>query len=62
MGDRLGPFLIINWNLVRFAHNWNDGMLEYWNNGVAPFGQDVIPPTAGKAAKFRMLWIAWKVA
>ena len=20
-------------NLVRFAHNWNDGMLEYWNNG-----------------------------
>jgi hypothetical protein len=17
-------------NLVRFAHNWNDGMLEYW--------------------------------
>jgi hypothetical protein len=19
--------------------NWNDGMLEYWNNGMAPFGQ-----------------------
>jgi hypothetical protein len=27
-----------------------------------PFGQDGIPPTAGKAAKFRMLWIEWKVA
>jgi hypothetical protein len=26
-------------NLVRCAHNWNDGMLEYWNNGMAPFGQ-----------------------
>ena len=26
-------------NLVRCAHNWNDGMLEYWNNGLAPFGQ-----------------------
>jgi hypothetical protein len=22
-----------NLNLVRFAHNWNDGMLEYWNIG-----------------------------
>ena len=21
-------------NLVRFAHNWNDGILEYWNNGL----------------------------
>jgi hypothetical protein len=21
-------------NLVRFAHNWNNGILEYWNNGV----------------------------
>ncbi len=20
-------------NLVRCAHNWNDGMMEYWNNG-----------------------------
>jgi len=30
---------IINENLVRFAHNWNDGMLECWNNGLAPFGQ-----------------------
>jgi hypothetical protein len=20
-------------NLVRFAHNWNGGMLELWNNG-----------------------------
>jgi hypothetical protein len=20
-------------NLVRFAHNWNDGTMEYWNNG-----------------------------
>jgi len=20
-------------NLVRFAHNWNVGILEYWNNG-----------------------------
>jgi hypothetical protein len=19
--------------------SWNDGMLEYWNNGMAPFGQ-----------------------
>ena len=26
-------------NLVRCAHNWNDGMVEYWNNGLAPFGQ-----------------------
>jgi hypothetical protein len=26
-------------NLVRCAHNWNDGILEYWNNGVVPFGQ-----------------------
>jgi hypothetical protein len=26
-------------NLVRCAHKWNDGMLEKWNNGVAPFGQ-----------------------
>jgi hypothetical protein len=33
-----------------------------WGNGFAPFGQDGIPPTAGKAAKFRMLWIEWKVA
>ena len=30
---------LLNKNLVRFAHNWNDGMLEYWNNGLAPFGQ-----------------------
>ncbi len=22
--------------LVRFAHNWNDGMLERWNNGFWP--------------------------
>jgi hypothetical protein len=22
-----------NQNLVRFAHNWNNGMLEYWNIG-----------------------------
>ncbi len=22
-----------NLNLVRFAHNWNDGMMEYWNIG-----------------------------
>jgi hypothetical protein len=22
-----------NMNLVRFAHNWNSGMLEYWNDG-----------------------------
>ena len=21
-------------NLVRFAHNWNNGMLEYWNIGL----------------------------
>jgi hypothetical protein len=20
-------------NLVRFAHNWNDGMMEYWSAG-----------------------------
>ena len=20
-------------NLVRFAHNWNVGMMEHWNNG-----------------------------
>jgi len=20
-------------NSVRFAHNWNDGTVEYWNNG-----------------------------
>jgi hypothetical protein len=20
-------------NLVRFAHNWNGGMMEYWNIG-----------------------------
>jgi len=20
-------------NLVRFAHNWNIGILEWWNNG-----------------------------
>ncbi len=20
--------------LVRFAHNWNDGTMEYWNNGL----------------------------
>jgi hypothetical protein len=26
-------------NLVRFAHNWNDGILKYWDIGVAPFGQ-----------------------
>ena len=26
-------------NFVRFAYNGNDGMLEYWNDGVAPFGQ-----------------------
>jgi len=24
-------------------------MLEYWNNGLAPFGQDFIPPTGGKS-------------
>jgi hypothetical protein len=28
----------------------------------APFGQDGIPPTAGKATKDRMLCIEWKVA
>jgi hypothetical protein len=28
----------------------------------APFGQDVIPPTAEKATKYRMLCIEWKVA
>jgi len=22
-------------NLAGFAHNWNDGMLEYWNNGYS---------------------------
>jgi len=27
-----------------------------------PFGQDIIPPTAGKATKYRMLSIEWKVA
>ncbi len=21
-------------NLIRFAHNWNVGILEYWNNGL----------------------------
>jgi hypothetical protein len=21
-------------NLVRFAHNWNNGMLELWNDGL----------------------------
>ena len=26
------------------------------------FGQNGIPPTAGKAVKFRMLWIEWKIA
>jgi hypothetical protein len=30
---------LYNGNLVRCAHNWNDGMVEYWNNGMAPFGQ-----------------------
>ena len=24
---------------VRCAHNGNDGMLEYWNDGVASFGR-----------------------
>jgi hypothetical protein len=28
----------------------------------APFGQDGIPPTAGKTTKYRMLCIGWKVA
>jgi hypothetical protein len=28
-------------NLVRFAHNWNGGMVEYWNNGMAPFRQNL---------------------
>jgi hypothetical protein len=28
----------------------------------APFGQDVIPPTAEKATKYRMLCSEWKVA
>ena len=26
-------------NLVRFAHNWNVGMLEYWNNGLWETGK-----------------------
>ncbi len=26
-------------NLVRFAHNWNTGILEYWNDGIMGFGQ-----------------------
>jgi len=21
-------------NLVRFAHNWNNGTMEYWNLGI----------------------------
>jgi hypothetical protein len=37
-------------------------MLEYWNDGAAPFGQDVIPPRAGKATKYRMLFIEWNAA
>jgi hypothetical protein len=24
---------------LRSQLNWNDGMLEYWNNAMAPFGQ-----------------------
>jgi hypothetical protein len=24
---------------VDFKINWNVGMVEYWNNGMAPFGQ-----------------------
>ena len=27
------------WTWVRCAHNGNDGMMEYWNDGMAPFGQ-----------------------
>jgi hypothetical protein len=25
--------MLIKNKLVRFAHNWNNGMLEYWNDG-----------------------------
>ena len=28
----LKPFHVSN-KLVRFAHNWNNGMMEYWNDG-----------------------------
>jgi hypothetical protein len=26
-------------NLVRFAHNWNDGVVEGWNNGFGKLEQ-----------------------
>jgi len=32
-------FCLIVWNIVRFAHNWNDGMLEYWNTGIMGNGE-----------------------
>jgi hypothetical protein len=31
-----GLFFCFILNLVRFAHNWNDGILEYWNDGMEP--------------------------
>jgi hypothetical protein len=31
--------LIIPKNLARFAHNWNDGIVESWKTGYAPFHQ-----------------------
>jgi hypothetical protein len=38
-----GVFGIMNYDLeLRFAAltvDWNDGMLEKWNDGMAPFGQ-----------------------
>jgi epoxyqueuosine reductase QueG len=33
------PYLKKNRTQVRCAHNGNDGVLEYWNDGMAPFGQ-----------------------
>ena len=32
----LPPMLCAVIKLVRFAHNWNNGMLEYWNIGLRP--------------------------
>ena len=31
--DIVLPFFNKIKNLVRFAHNWNDGTMEYWNIG-----------------------------
>jgi hypothetical protein len=31
--------------LVRFAHNWNDGILEYWNSGIMGSDRQLADPT-----------------